>query len=75
MTLSEVIYEKSRLLPEDKAQEVIDFIDFLIFKSEHRAISVMPNTETKAAIEACRQGDVARFDTIAALMADLNAED
>lgn len=30
MTLSEVIYEKSRQLSEEKAQEVIDFIDFLL---------------------------------------------
>lgn len=30
MTLSEMIYEKSRYLPEDKAIEVIDFIDFLL---------------------------------------------
>ncbi|MBT9561188.1 MAG: DUF2281 domain-containing protein [Myxococcales bacterium] len=29
MTLAEVIYEKSRELPEEKAREVIDFIDFL----------------------------------------------
>ena len=34
MTLSEMIYEKSRHLPEDKAQEVIDFIDFLLKKTE-----------------------------------------
>ena len=35
MTLSEMIYEKSRQLPEDKAQEVIDFIDFLLKKTEN----------------------------------------
>ena len=29
MTLAEVIYEKVRRLPEDKAPEVIDFIDFI----------------------------------------------
>jgi hypothetical protein len=34
MTLSEMIYEKSRHLPEDKAQEVIDFIDFLLKKTD-----------------------------------------
>lgn len=33
MTLSEMIYEKSRYLPAEKAQEVIDFIDFLLKKS------------------------------------------
>jgi len=29
MTLAEVIYKKSLDLPSEKAQEVIDFIDFL----------------------------------------------
>ncbi|MDQ2695492.1 MAG: DUF2281 domain-containing protein [Pseudomonadota bacterium] len=29
MTLAEMIYEKSKDLPEAKAREVIDFIDFL----------------------------------------------
>lgn len=35
----------------------------------------VPNTETKAALEACRRGDVASFNNIEDLMADLNAED
>ncbi|MDD5265860.1 MAG: DUF2281 domain-containing protein [Methylococcales bacterium] len=35
MTLSKMIYEKSRHLPEDKAQEVIDFIDFLLNKTDN----------------------------------------
>lgn len=33
MSLAEVIYQKSRDLPLEKAQEVIDFIDFL--KTRH----------------------------------------
>jgi hypothetical protein len=78
MNLSEMIYEKSRHLPEDKAQEVIDFIDFLLCRTEQAARPaeiLTPNAETKAAIEACRRGDVASFNTIDALMVDLNAED
>lgn len=35
MTLSEMIYEKSLHLPEDKAKEVIDFIDFILKKAQH----------------------------------------
>lgn len=40
MTLSEIIYEKPRHLPADKAQEVIGFIDFLLKKSESGSQSV-----------------------------------
>ncbi|WAR43764.1 hypothetical protein [Methylomonas rapida] len=34
MTLSEMIYEKSLHLPDDKAREVIDFIDFIMKKTQ-----------------------------------------
>ncbi|HYI48719.1 MAG TPA: type II toxin-antitoxin system RelB/DinJ family antitoxin [Allosphingosinicella sp.] len=34
-----------------------------------------PNKETKAAMRAARKGDVARFDSVAALMADLNDDE
>lgn len=33
MSLPEMIYEKSRHLSDEKAQEVIDFIDFLLRRS------------------------------------------
>jgi DNA-damage-inducible protein J len=35
----------------------------------------VPNAETKAALEACRRGEVVSFNNIEDLMADLNAED
>jgi len=35
----------------------------------------VPNAETKAALEACRRGEIDSFDNIEDLMADLNAED
>lgn len=35
----------------------------------------VPNRETRAAMEAAERGDVARFDSVEALMADLNADD
>lgn len=31
-----------------------------------------PNDKTRAALQAARQGEVARFDNVAALMTDLN---
>jgi len=34
VTLSEMIYEKSLHLPDDKAREVIDFIDFIMKKTQ-----------------------------------------
>lgn len=34
-----------------------------------------PNKETKAAMRAARKGDVARFDSVAALMAELNDDE
>ena len=34
MNLSEVIYQKSCHLSDDKAQEVLDFIDFLLRRTE-----------------------------------------
>lgn len=37
MTLAEMIYEKSLQLPENKAKEVIDFIDFILKKTEQPA--------------------------------------
>lgn len=38
MTLSETIYEKSLHLPEDKAKEVIDFIDFILKKTAQASV-------------------------------------
>ncbi|MCX7097094.1 MAG: type II toxin-antitoxin system RelB/DinJ family antitoxin [Methylococcales bacterium] len=35
----------------------------------------IPNAETAAALEACRRGDVVRFNSVEDLMADLNADD
>jgi DNA-damage-inducible protein J len=35
----------------------------------------VPNSETRAAREAAERGEVARFDSVEALMADLNADD
>ena len=35
----------------------------------------VPNAETKAALEACRRGEVVSFNNIEDLMADLNVED
>jgi DNA-damage-inducible protein J len=35
----------------------------------------IPNRETKAALRAARKGAVERFDSVEALMADLNDED
>jgi DNA-damage-inducible protein J len=35
----------------------------------------VPNSETRAAMEAAERGEVARFDSVEALMADLNADD
>lgn len=35
----------------------------------------IPNAETQAALEACQRGEVASFESIEDLMADLNAED
>ena len=35
----------------------------------------VPNAETQAAMRDARQGNVRRFDTVAALMADLNTDD
>lgn len=40
MTLSEMIYEKSLHLPEDKAKEVIDFIDFIMKKTQQASSPV-----------------------------------
>lgn len=34
-----------------------------------------PNKETKKALRAARAGDVARFDSVSALMADLNDDE
>ena len=34
-----------------------------------------PNDETIAAMKAAREGDLDKFDSVGALMADLNAED
>jgi DNA-damage-inducible protein J len=34
-----------------------------------------PNRDTQAALQSARNGDVARFDSVAALMADLNDDD
>jgi hypothetical protein len=48
MTLAETIYQKSLELPEDKAIEVLDFIDFLTsrvrsFVSKEQAAPIQDN--------------------------------
>ena len=36
MALSDIIYQKSKQLPDDKAQAVIDYIDMLIKKEQNQ---------------------------------------
>lgn len=38
-------------------------------------LPLSPNAETRAAMEEARRGDLKNFDTVEALLADLNAED
>lgn len=39
MKLAEIIYEKSKDLPEDRAAEVIDFIDFIKERTRPTALT------------------------------------
>lgn len=48
MNLAETIYQKSLDLPEDKAIEVIDFIDFL----KNRSRPAEPGKQTKSLYQA-----------------------
>jgi len=61
MTLAEVIYEKSRELPEEKAREVIDFIDFL---KARPVVALVPpeNEQSLRRLEALACIDQVRID-------------
>jgi hypothetical protein len=61
MTLTEVIVEKIRELPEEKAREVIDFIDFL--KTRRAATSSSEEDEPqRRQREALARLDQVRID-------------
>ena len=66
---------------EDELKRIETLADELmdILGSEHErallAVDKIPNAETIASIEAGRRGDVASFNSVEELMADLNAED
>ena len=48
MTLAEMIYQKSLELPDDKAQEVIDFIEFLQARSASGSRDPITEAEREA---------------------------
>jgi hypothetical protein len=60
MTLAEVIYQKSRDLPPDKASEVIDFIEFIKARRE----PLREASETEASQEAARQEALAYLSAV-----------
>ena len=41
MTVAETIYEKINLLPDDKQQEVFDFIDFISSRYNKKQINIL----------------------------------
>ena len=51
MTLAETIYQKSLELPDDKAIEVIDFIDFIKSRTQP-SILVQPDKTTPSLYQA-----------------------
>ncbi|MDD5321180.1 MAG: hypothetical protein PHD43_11320 [Methylococcales bacterium] len=51
MTLAETIYQKSLELPDDKAIEVIDFIDFIKSRSQPATV-VQPISSTPSLYQA-----------------------
>jgi hypothetical protein len=72
MTLADVIYEKSRELPEEKAREVIDFIDFL--KTRAAAPSTSANEEhARRRLDALARLDEVRIDFGGKPMTDRDA--
>lgn len=52
---------------------VLQFEDGRTLNYPVESVAPTPNAETQAAMLAARSGDVARFDNVADLMADLNS--
>ena len=57
MTLAEVIFEKSKDLPVVKAQEVIDFIDFI--KTRNRQTDEVGTREEREAVRRAALAKIA----------------
>ena len=69
-TKAEQVLSSFKLSPSDAIALLYGFI------AEEEALPFsVPNGDTIAAIEAARRGEVASFDTVEELMADLHAED
>ena len=69
---------------EEKAAEVLakmrltvsDAVRLLLVRVAHdKALPLAPNATTLAAMAEARRGGLARFDSVAVLMADLDADD
>ena len=43
--------------------------------AEEKRLPLTPNPETVSALQAAQRGELVRFDSVEALMADLNADD
>lgn len=68
MNLAEIIYQKSLDLPEDKAAEVIDFIDFIKSRStgeahKSTAVEPVPNEKTAALLKQSKEDYQSFADT------------
>ena len=57
MNLAETIYQKSLDLPEDKAQQVIDFIDFLKSRSPEQMSVSLGDAFAEAGLIGCLETD------------------
>lgn len=51
--IEQFIYQQTHQLPIEDLTEVLQFVEFVRFKSEHKT----PNRETIEAIEAARRGE------------------
>ena len=60
---------------ETLADELMDILGSEWHERYLSAVDKIPNAETIASVEAGRRGDVASFNSVEELMADLNAED
>lgn len=60
MTLAEVIYQKSLDLPDEKAQEVIDFIESLMSQTSEP----QPQQQSEAGLEDMRRKAMERLSNV-----------
>jgi hypothetical protein len=51
--IEQIIYQQTHLLPIEDLTEVLRFVEFVRFKSEHKT----PNQETIEAMEAAERGE------------------